>query len=49
VVVKLLFKVVNYQVVKLLKVVEGHFTYLSIYLFNRNSLLTDYYCFAQVR
>jgi len=31
VVVKLLFKVVNYQVVKLyLKVVEGHFAYLLI-------------------
>jgi len=53
VVVKLLFKVVNYQVIKLLKCSWRSFCcwFLSVYLglCNRYSLLTDYYCFAQVR
>jgi len=46
VVVKLLFKVVNYQVVKLLKSSWRSFCLLIYHLFNRYSLLTDYYCFA---
>jgi len=49
VVVKLVFKVVNYQVVKLLKSSWRSFCLLIYYSFMRYSILTDYYCFAQVR
>jgi len=47
VVVKLLFKVVNYQVVKLLKSSWRSFC-LPVDSYPFTSLLTDYYCFAQV-
>jgi len=50
VVVKLVFKVVNFQVIKLLKSSWRSFC-LSVDSYptlNQNSLLTDYYCFAPV-